>query len=344
MSAEEACRRLGVKRATLYTYASRGMLESRPAGGRKRVYRPEDVERLRLRGQAHAGRAPRAAGALRWGEPVLETRVGGIDEEGPWYRGVRAVDLDHLPFEDVAEHLWQAEPGEWPVIVARRPVADLLGLRQLVDELAGRDRLRHLRTPEATLRKARRILARMAGAAGGPGPEIAVALGGLELRAALALTADHGLNASTFAARVTASTGADLYACVAAGLAALSGPRHGTASLELAALLDGRGAAGRTPGFGHPLYPKGDPRARALLRRFDSPPALAGLVEALRAEGLEPNVDAGLLGLVRSMGLPDVRAPLIFAIARTAGWVAHVMEQWQRPGLLRPRASYAPWT
>src|SRR5207245_5047973 len=98
------------------------------------------------------------------------------------------------------------------------------------------------------------------------------------LRLALVLIADHELNASTFAVRVVASTGASLVACVIGGLAALGGPRHGGTTEQVEALLDeiervGDAAAvaeqrlsrgERLPGFGHPLYPDGDPRALAM--------------------------------------------------------------------------------
>jgi citrate synthase len=102
----EATRLLGVKRETLYAYASRGLVRAATTSGegpRGRVYNREDVERLRARSQARAGHGPVAASALRWGEPVLETRIGSIGPEGPIYRGRSAVALarEGVSFEDI---------------------------------------------------------------------------------------------------------------------------------------------------------------------------------------------------------------------------------------------------
>src|SRR5688572_16175978 len=94
LTAREAARRLGVKLETLYAYASRGLLRSVPAErGRGRRYPVSDVERLKARTDARAGHGPVAAGALRWGEPVLATAISSIGSEGPLYRGERAVEL-----------------------------------------------------------------------------------------------------------------------------------------------------------------------------------------------------------------------------------------------------------
>jgi citrate synthase len=183
------------------------------------------------------------------------------------------------------------------------------------------------------------------------------------LDAALVTSADHELNASTFAVRVAASTGADLYACMAAGLAALSGPRHGGACDRIEALVAETGRPERAaeivrerfrrgetvPGFGHPLYPDGDPRGRLLLdeaRRLSGRPGpalrtLFALVEAMRrAEREAPTVDVGLVALSSALGLPGGTAAGLFAIGRTAGWIAHALEQRSAGFLLRPRARY----
>jgi citrate synthase len=179
--------------------------------------------------------------------------------------------------------------------------------------------------------------------------------------AALVLCADHELNASTFAARVAASTGADLQACLLAALATFLGPRHGGASGALEAVLDqvarpGRAAAvvrARTargegmPGFGHTLYPDGDPRAAALLALVEETPAtpplriLTAVIQAtLRLRGEHPNIDAALVAARLALGLPRGGAVPLFAVGRTAGWVAHVLEQRESSAVLRPRARY----
>lgn len=175
------------------------------------------------------------------------------------------------------------------------------------------------------------------------------------IEAALVLCADHELNASTFAARVAASTGASLLACVGVALGTFSGPLHGGAPAQVARLFDAAEASGAEaavaawaarrealPGTGHPLYPEGDPRGAMLLALAREAPGQSpafALAEVLEAEGAPgPNLDFGMLALTRGHGLPDEAATAIFAVGRAAGWVAHVREQREQPGLLRPRA------
>jgi citrate synthase len=182
------------------------------------------------------------------------------------------------------------------------------------------------------------------------------------LNRALVLGADHELNASTFAARVAASTGADIYACVAAALASLSGPRHGGASDRVEALVAEIGepeAAERVvherqrrgeavEGFGHPLYPDGDPRGAALLELARSlTPATTpvrtclALIDAMESGGAGgASIDVGLVALGLALELPRGAAVGLFAISRCVGWVAHVLEQYEAGYLVRPRARY----
>lgn len=180
---------------------------------------------------------------------------------------------------------------------------------------------------------------------------------------ALVLLADHELNPSTFAARVAASAGADLYACLAAALATVSGPRHGGACDRVDALIAEAERAGdaaqvvrdrlrrgeSVPGFGHPLYPDGDPRTAPLLetaqelssgKRARLAPYLT-VITAMRDAGHPPpTVDLGLCALASVLGLPAGSASCLFAMGRGAGWVAHILEQRQNPIGLRPRARY----
>jgi citrate synthase len=181
---------------------------------------------------------------------------------------------------------------------------------------------------------------------GGPGADL--------IRRCLVLVADHELNASAFAARVAASTGASLAAAALAGLATLTGPRHGMATAavrtfaaEAAQLGPSRAIANRLsedralPGFGHPLYPDGDPRAAAVLERFRSPPALAQLSDAVwRTSGMAPNIDFALVAACESLRLAEDAPFALFAVARCAGWIAHAIEQGQSDALIRPRARY----
>ena len=95
------------------------------------------------------------------------------------------------------------------------------------------------------------------------------------------------------------------------------------------------------PGFDHPLYPDGDPRAAALLEAFEPPPLLAELRSATEtATGLAPNIDFALVSLARALNLPADAPFILFATARSAGWTAHAIEQLQSGRLIRPRARY----
>lgn len=161
------------------------------------------------------------------------------------------------------------------------------------------------------------------------------------IRRALVLLADHELNTSTFAARVAASTGASLSASVLAGFATLSGPLHGGTAHALQELVEIASHAGAenailgclargqaVPAFGHPLYPDGDVRACALLQHMNLPPIFEDLrVHAERLIGELPNVDFALAALAASAGLPRDAPFILFAIARSVGWIGHSLEQ-----------------
>jgi citrate synthase len=172
------------------------------------------------------------------------------------------------------------------------------------------------------------------------------------------LLADHELNASAFTVRCAASTGLNLYDAMIAGLVALKGPKHGGAGVLAAqlvrTLVDGdvapvireRVALGeRFAGFGHGVYKHGDPRARALLAALTRSGAAEKLTREIperiaEATGEFVNIDYALAVLVHTLGLPPGNELVLFAMARTVGWIAHASEQLQHGGLIRPRARY----
>ncbi|HEY9723867.1 MAG TPA: citrate synthase family protein [Oscillatoriaceae cyanobacterium] len=182
------------------------------------------------------------------------------------------------------------------------------------------------------------------------------------LSACLILAADHELNVSAFTARCVASAGATPYAVIAGGLAALSGARHGGHADRVEALLREVGEPPQArvvladrlrrgeeiAGFGHTLYPLGDPRGRALLALLrehmpDSPGlALAeSAVEAVEAlTGEPPTIDFGLAAIARALGLPSRSAIALFAMGRAIGWIGQAIEQYANGRLIRPRARY----
>jgi citrate synthase len=183
------------------------------------------------------------------------------------------------------------------------------------------------------------------------------------LDAALIVYADNGLSPSTFAARCVASAGSSPYAVVGAGVAALQGAKHGGASERAEALLReaaNPGGARRAvadrlrrgeaiPGFGHPLYPAGDPRARLLLQLVAARAPRSGelaLAHNLAAAvdelmGQQPNVDFAVVTLCRVLALPAGAPLTLLALGRTAGWIAHALEQYDEGRTIRPHARYA---
>jgi len=364
LSTPEATALLGVKAATLYTYVSRGLVRRVPSpSGRGSRYSRADLLRLLGRKEARAGHGPVAADAMRWGQPVIDTEVGGITPAGPVYRGALAVDLAQAetPFEDVVDRLLDVDAGDWHLLGAgalreRRGAGTTLLDRMLgaVVAAGGDDPHRHV--PGRDVERARRILGLLASSMHGID-----AVSRPELDQALTLVADHGLNASTLACRVAASTGADLYACVAAGLAALSGPRHGGAGARVESLLAEcrrRGASAtlrerlgrgeQLPGFGHPLYPDGDPRCPPLLAlalRLAPKDPLVAYARDLSAAAADagyqhPNLDLGLVAVSAALGLGASASIGLFALGRAAGWMAHALEQQAAGWLLRPRLRY----
>jgi citrate synthase len=182
------------------------------------------------------------------------------------------------------------------------------------------------------------------------------------INTALILCADHELNVSSFTARCIASAGSTPYAVVVGGMTALQGVKHGRATERVEALLrEARTPQGvakvmaahlkrgdRIPGFGHPLYPDGDPRGRMLLevveRNFPKSAALAfanaASDAAMELIGDRPSIDFALVIAARALGLAADGALNLFAIGRTVGWIGHAIEQYQRNRIIRPRARY----
>jgi citrate synthase len=373
MTAEAACGRLGVRQQTLYAYVSRGRLEARadPGDPRRSLYRAADVEALAQRRSRSRKVADVAAGAIAWGEPVMESAITTVAAGRLFYRGRDAIALaEGETLESVARLL----RGGHGVALARSerpppPVHPDLRTRAFLAlaARAGTDPPALGRNPVALAAEAATLLDLVADAVAGQagsGPiheRLALAWragpGGAAadlIRRALVLIADHEFNASAFAARVAASTGASLSAAALAGLATLNGPRHGAAAdavrafaAEAERIGPREAVAARLaherglPGFGHRLYPEGDPRAAALLARVPAPPALAALQAAVAdGAGLAPTIDFALIAGCEAYALPRDAPFGLFAVARCAGWIAHAIEQGQSNALIRPRARY----
>lgn len=363
---------LGVRPQTLYANVSRGRIRARPdpRDPRRSLYHRADIERLAGRGTGRRSAAMVAQQAMEWGDPVLASGISTVEHGRLWYRGRDAVELSETwALEQVAGLLWNAEdiafgPGRKPAqgrnasLLSR--ALSVLAARVDVDP-PSRGRARQVLVPEAT-----RLLEDIVAAMLGPAPVSGIpvhrrmALGWQApraqdfLRRALVLMADHELNASTFATRVAVSTGTPLAAGLMAGLATLAGPLHGGSMLSVrelhaaaqrdgvtASLREHRARGYALPAFGHPLYPDGDPRAVALLARFK----IGKIYAAVRDEGValtgeQPNIDFALTSICDTYRLPSEAPFVIFALARSVGWIAHAFEQIETGHLIRPRARY----
>jgi citrate synthase len=396
LSAKQVATRLGVKLETVYAYVSRGVLHRTLADDdRTSVFDAAEVERL-----ARHGRPRRDAVRVGTVDVSLATSITEIHGDRLLFRGHDAAGLARsATFEAVAELLWSGslpEAAEWPAPpqgarVARTAAAALPADTPPTERLAvvtaalacGHPLRRDLRQA-AVIAHARAMIATFvellpAVGAGGEGsrsprarrlaerlwprvsPLPATADRVAALDAALVLLSDHELATSTLAARVAASTRADPFAVVLAGLGAVSGALHGRVARGVHELLLRAGSsspelalahafdeARGTYGFGHPVYRGVDPRAAYLLdvlsrltKREDRALLDAVRKAAAKTSGAEPNVDFALGALAFALEMPVGATEAIFAIARTAGWIAHAIEEYgEAPLRFRARAVY----
>lgn len=388
LTVERVAERLGVKKETVYAYVSRGLLTSRrSADGRSSLFDAGQVERLagKRRPVAPGGTGLTIETALTLiedqrpyyrGFAVTElARKESFEAVAELlWTGVRAAGAE----VSCAEPVRAAVTGAVAALPASAEPMDRL--RIAVAAASAADPFRHDLRAERVPATGRTLLAAMVEGLRPPGAaedgsgtvasRLAAGLGAdpyapgvvRAVNAALVLLADHDLAASTLAARVAASTGADPYAVVLAALGAIDGPRHGAASRLPYALFadvaDGMSAARalasrlrdgtQPPGFGHFLYPDGDPRAETLLAILDAhggDSARLAVVAEVRAVAATrawlPNIDFALAALAFVMGLAAEAGEAIFAVGRTAGWLAHAVEEYAVPfGRFRPRGRY----
>jgi len=386
IEAKEATKTLSITRPTLYAYVSRGLIRSTPgaAGARERRYSAEDVERLRARAEERRDPGKVAARALRWGVPVLESSITLIDDGHLYYRGREVAELARRSsVEQVASLIWtgtaDTDFSATPLHVVAGGAAEGLPFisraQSMLPIVAARDPLAYDLRPRAVANTGWRILNLLASIATESSELEPTVEGTLQkrwlprnaraaslLRAALIVCADHELNVSAFTARCVASAGSNPYSVVVAGLAAIEGAKHGGMSARVETMWDELGRARDVRkaiadrlrrgeelyGFGHPLYPTGDPRARLifelLLERFEKSPELqfamklASVVESTTGE--KPTIDFALVALARALKLGDGTALTLFAVGRTIGWIGHAIEQYAIDGVIRPRAKY----
>lgn len=394
LTAAEAAARLGVKRQTLYAYVSRGVLSRQLSlDGRTSLYPADEIDSLRS-----ARRRPSTGEVTT----VIGSGISRVLESGHEYRGIPAIDFVGHSVEDVADHLWDRE-GDWTVpepwlekvhqaqAVLPDDATVLDRARLSVSVIATLDRLRDDPAPASHCQAGRRmliaaikglpVLSDQSPDRALPGSDTGGALTladelwirataepGTEhqraaLNAGLVLLADHGLAASTFAARVAASVRADPYAIVTAGLGALAGPLHGGASRLVHQLFVEAQAEGcervlgrrlaaneRVPGVGHRVYKSLDRRESALHdmimtgwaddHRLETYEELRRLTDERISRPL--NVDFALGALTWLAGMGPGGGQRVF-LSRIAGWIAHGIEEFSEdPARFRPVARWIP--
>jgi citrate synthase len=387
LESEEAARRLGVKLPTLYAYVSRGLLTSqRATDGKRSLFDVEQIEALARRSRGGKQVETRLA--------TVTTGITQLRQDGPYYRGRQTAGLaTTATFEEVAALLWDDDRARWQPHPLTGPVElssrDLL--RWAVVMAGAGDPLRADLRPEAVVQAAARLISTVVDVlplrATGPVPALELGDDGAQhpdalaarltarlapgavgpelvraVNAALVVLADHELATSSLAVRMAASTRADLYDAVLAGLGTFGGPLHGGASQIVHQLLvdaDEMGADWAAdkalrwmnvlPGFGHTVYTDGDPRAQPLLDLFEqlATAPQREVVASIRAladshDFPAPNVDLGIGALVYATGMAADSGQTIFGVARMAGWTAHYLEELtERPLRFRARAIYS---
>lgn len=382
LTADQAATRLGVKKATLYAYVSRGVLSRRVAmDGRTSLFDEHEIDAMRQRSRRVT------SGELA---TVVSSAVSEISDDRLRFGDVDVADLvaADADFETIADRLWGHE-GDWFLGLDARdrvlrvqagfpettPALDRL--RASVAVASATDELRHDRTAQGVAAAGRRMIEAMVD--GLPLRRTPVQSDRLAdrlwdrlaaddaepprrraLNASLVILADHGLATSTYAARVAASTRADPYGVVTAGLGALGGPLHGAASRRVHRLFEravegspaaaigellARGEA--LPGTGHAVYRTHDPRQAILwpllLDGWAEDPRLdvareLRMILTDRATGVI-NIDFTIGALTWLGDMSPDAGEVVFAVARTAGWLAHAIEEYdEEPLRFRARA------
>lgn len=391
LTANQVAARLGVQLKTVYAYVSRGVLERTLADdGKTSLFDAGAVDRLAQRGRPR--RDNRQMGSV---DVSLATAITCIEADRLLFRGHDVRTLASQPFESVAELLWTGELPErtdWPTasdddvralsfsLPKTSPATERLAAvtaalackQPLRVDLRPSAVMQHARTLLVTLvdclpllaadkssRRSQRLAARLWPRVS-TSPATSARIDCLDT--ALVLLADHELATSTFAARVAASTRADPFAVVLAGMGAVSGPLHGKAALAAHELLIAARSTGQPervlanaisrsgflPGFGHPVYRGIDPRAECLRARLQPLMKRADQVMldklcavATATSEHHPNIDFALGELAFALDMPLGASEAIFVIARCAGWIAHALEEYGERALrFRARALY----
>lgn len=372
---------LGVKRESLYSYVSRNKINAiiDPKNKRKRLYSYDDIVKL-VEKKKSLGAEKIAQNSLMWGEPVLESAITFINNSKLYYRGYPITMLvKQHSYVEVASLIWTGDfetaKNYFTEIVPTLHHINysLSDVQEYLLQLEKRDRdtvsfFPHIELGAKILvsivqditqnfQKNIPIPAKLAGFFC-PNKKHATEL----LETALIVIADHELNTSSFTARTVASTGANLFQVLVAGLSAMSGYKHGGAILRIEQMVKElkenmtfeRDLRKREEysesivGFGHKLYPEGDPRAKILLDKIakyygdtkEYNIFKSIMVSCMERTKQKPTIDFALLTLASVLEVNSDFAQFLFGYGRIVGWIGQVLEEYQENRLIRPRAKY----
>lgn len=389
ITATEAVNLLGIKKATLYSYVSRNKKKNKiktidsPINKKKKLYSFNDIIALVEKKKAESAELI-SKESLNWGKPVLETKISHIENSMLYYKSysIEFLVKKKYNFEQVASYLWTGEfnkenlffydtniqheslnynRNDIQIFLAELDKKDLgVRLEQNIPLLGSKiiqiivNGITNNYTSEEIHIKLATFFC----------PENKKAQDLIKI--ALIIIADHELNASSFTARVVASTKANLYQILIAGLSALSGYKHGSNTYKVAEMFDDLSKnflfkenlrrrldrGDELVGFGHKLYANGDPRAEILLKaiekvlsqdkkyykKYEVVKAIKWHCTDLLKE--KPNIDFALYSLAYLLDKPADFSFFLFMLGRMAGWIAHAIEEYSRNELIRPRADY----
>lgn len=382
VSATEAASLLGIKKESLYTYVSRQLIRSinDPNDKKAKLYLFTDIQKFISRRNTPTTEKI-VKQSLLWGMPVLESSITLIEDNILYYKGISVAQLvKKNSLEQVAKLIWTGDISNSETLFSNRTDIVIntnltLNRQEIQNFLLVLDKhdlsFRKMEDiPDLGAKIILSIISNLTQNASNESIDIKLAKhfcpkdkNAPELiRTALILIADHELNASSFTARVVASTGANLYQVIIAGLAALSGYKHGANSFKVETMLRelrmefafeknlrsrlDRGE--QIVGFGHNLYPGGDFRAKILLellqRKYSANEEFTILMtikkHCQKSTNLEPNIDFALVCLAKILGQNAEFSFLLFALGRIIGWVGQAIEEYNEKRLIRPRARY----
>jgi citrate synthase len=361
VNAKQACEAVGITAASLYAYVSRGLVRTTPdpTDARRSLYNRRDIETLIDRKKRSRSRSDIAQSTIDWGEPILRSGVSQIQDGRLFYRKQDVVELSESSSVEAVAAL----------LTGMRD-ADFADRASVAHENTGLDPLGRITVAVAAEaaqqvgndgpRRAEHLIGCVIAAGCGVGAlpnepihhQVSRGLGvpreGTDvIRKALILCADHELNPSSYAARIAASTGANLASALLVGVATFNGPKHGRMPNSCAQWLDKLPGAINMhssklppPGFGHRLYPDGDIRASNLLEVCAVPAVWQRKTDdVLQLTGHRPNVTFAIACIERRFGLPTGSGSALFAVSRSIGWISHILEQRKSGSQIRPRAS-----